>query len=204
MPKERVVVFDGEDKFILPRNVVYNKFTGEAQMIGEKDLEVVPPQPIVSSGEKRVFDEYMRRQTQVAVMPSPVEPDFCNRMNQFIISNGNGLATPEQIMQAYTLFQDKCVEKPEEKAPVLDTPTPPSQTQQPAEPEPIKTVEPTTPIISAPFVPLSVPTLGQRPMGGGAARGGGEEAQQPARKPNLLIWLVVGGVVLYFLTRKSN
>lgn len=216
MPKERVVVFDGEDKFIAPRNMVYDKMSGEAQVVGVQSPEL-PDNP-VSSGAKKEFDDYMRRQGQGVTIPNPQDPDFCLRIKQFIQSNGNGLATPQQVMEAYNLFQANCVEKPKETpivppveppvevpkpSPIVDAPAP---TPEPPAPTPTPSVP--TPSAPAPslVVPLNVPTLGVPPLrvGGAASGGGGGEKEEPKKRSNWLIWLLIGGAALYFLTRKKD
>lgn len=224
MPKEKVIVFEGEDKFVAPRNMVYDKTLGEAQAVGEETPKF--SDNLVDSGAKKDFDDYMRRQGMTATIPSPSEPEFCLRIKQFIQSNGDGLATPEQIMEAYQLFQNNCVEKPKETPIVppvdiippageprpLPTPEPePSPILNPPpkpiaptpEPEP-KPIAPTSPISS---VPLTVPNLGVPPMragGAGGAGGGGEKKEEPKKGSNWLLWLIIGGVALYFVTRKKD
>lgn len=210
MPKERVVVFNGEDKFITPRNVTYNVHSGEANVVG--DNSAAPMQPDVSSGAKKEFDDYMRRQGQAAVMPSPVEPDFCLRIRQFIQSNGDGLATSEQVMEAYNLFQSNCVEKPKDEriiAPATpkeeikdDTQiAPPSPPPSPAPPPPPPTPTATPIMPIAPAISLNTPSLGARPSGG--ASGGGQEEKEK-KKPNWLLLLLLAAGAVYLITNKKN
>lgn len=219
MPKERVVVFDGEDKFIAPRNMVYNKNLGEAQVVGDE-------RPIVDTGEKKIFDDYLARQRRVVSIPNVGEPDFCQKIQEFISSRGDGLASPEQIMEAYQLFQNNCVEKPKELpiAPPVEPPSTPEPSPisvaPPPTPEPkAETPKVETPVLEQPkvetppivatpstFVPLNVPTLGVPPVRAGAASGGGgeEKKDEPKKGSNWLIWLLIGGAALYFLTRKKD
>jgi len=222
MPKERVIVFDGEDKFIAPRNAVYNVNTGEAQVVGNEAGGVVGVMlpdgegNLVDSGAKKEFDDYMRRRGQTAIVPSPVEPDFCVRVRQFIQSNGDGLATGEQIMEAYTLFQQHCVEKPKE-TPIVppvepvkadDEVTPPSPAPPPPAKAPVEdTPKPISPAVTLPIssVSLTTPSLGARPSGGGGvgAASGGEKPKEE-KKTNWLLWLLVAAGVVYLATRKKD
>jgi hypothetical protein len=102
--KEQVIVFDGEDKFIAPRKRFYD---------ASKER---PESDALSTKEGDLFKAYMRNQATPVVIPSPDEPDFCTKIQSFLKTRCNGKATPEQLMQAYQLFQDNCVEKPEEKS----------------------------------------------------------------------------------------
>lgn len=229
MPKERVVVFDGEDKFIAPRNVIYDKNKGEANAVGgEAPIQVVDEaQPKRLSPEGTAFEEYMRNQSRPVVMPSVGEDNFCQKMQTFIQTRGMGKATPEQLEQAYQLFQDNCrvkEEPPKEQPPKEEPPKeqPPAEQprQKPADKRvpvelapptpPIKDIKvappappaaPPAPVVPVGFVPLSSPTLGM-PLRGG----GGEEAAPPAEKKgsNWLLWLLIGGTILYFATRKKG
>jgi hypothetical protein len=53
---------------------------------------------------------------------------------------------------------------------------------------------------------LNVPTLGKPPASGlsGGASGGGKEKEKEAKKPNWLLWVIIGGIVLYFATKKQS
>lgn len=248
MRKERVVVFDGEDKFIMPRNKTYDIAKGVAyeQSVAGETKEGV------------AFKEYMLKRESVVTLPSPSDADFCAKIRDFISTNGEGKATPEDIMRAYQLFQDNCVEKPAAPTPV--------QTEQPTT-EPVfpdwqsldcDTIEgeirrlenelmvirttpevrtryenavaagkaekerkclrnppalgvgdtppPPPPALLPSGVSLSTPTLGQppKPKGGAAAGGAGEKEPEPNKGSNWLIWVLLGGAALYFLTRKRD
>jgi hypothetical protein len=47
--------------------------------------------------------------------------------------------------------------------------------------------------------------LGKPPAkaGGASAGGGGEEKKEPKKGTNWLLWLLIGGTALYFVTRKK-
>ena len=196
MSKERVVVFDGEDKFIAPRDKSFDKQTGNAQFVGDKQS---PPAEAVNP-DKKAFEDYMLKKGSPVVMPSPVEPNFCVKMQDFIKTSGNGMATPEQIMEAYQLFQDKCVEKPKDKEPISANPEEPVVTEKVKEVE-VPPASAPAPIAPSSFIPLSVPTLGARPSSGGS-----EEVvkEEPKQEINWLLWLIVGGGILYLITRKND
>lgn len=203
MPKERVIVFDGEDQFIAPRNHVYSVASGEANAVGDDRGEAVGVMRpdiegnLVDSGAKKDFDNYMARQGKTVSVPNPSEPEFCLRIKQFIQSTGDGLATGEQIMEAHQLFQQYCVEKPKDSPivpPADDAITPP----------PDSPLAPITPIVTLPSVNLTSPTLGARPSGGGSGGGGGEEKKKEEKKTNWLLWLLIAAGVVYIATRKKD
>ena len=197
MKKEGVVVFEGEDKFIAPRNQTFDKKTGESEFVG--GTQAPAPSEIETNPDKKAFDEYMLRKNNPVSIPSPVEPNFCQRISDFIKTNGDGKATPEMIMQAYQLFQDKCVEKPKEK-PIIDSPI--AAPVEPAVQEKVKEVEvPPASAPIAPIVPLNVPNLGVRPS---MAEQKGEEKKTIESNTNWMLWAVVGIGILYLVTRKSD
>ena len=204
MNREKVVVFDGEDKFIAPKSRTYNKKIGKSEFVGVVESPEGDKAPVTTI-DGDAFNDYMRRKNLTAVLPSPSEPDFCAKAQEFIQTNGDGIATPEQIMQAYQLFQDNCVEKPKEVKPVESDSPPPVK---PAEEEPPKAPPalgsmPTS--LSPLGVSLSSPTLGKPPVkaGGASGGGGGEEKEEPKKGTNWLLWLLLGGTALYFVTRKK-
>ena len=204
MNREKVVIFDGEDKFIAPKSRTYNKKIGKSEFVGVVESPEGDKAPI-STIDGDAFNDYMRRKNLPAVMPSPSEPDFCAKAQAFIQSNGDGKATPDQIMQVYQLFQDNCVEKPKEAKPVeSDSPPPvkPTEEEPPKAPPALGSM-PTTSIPLG--VSLTSPTLGKPPVkaGGASAGGGGGEKEEPKKGTNWLLWLLIGGTALYFVTRKK-
>jgi hypothetical protein len=207
MPKERVVVFDGEDKFIAPRNVTYDKAVGEANAVGDGSAQKVEEPQGKLTPEGTAFEQYMRDQNRPVVMPSVGEDNFCQKMQTFIQTRGMGKATPDQIQQAYQLFQDNCRPKEgeqpkEEPATKERVPTEPAPPTPPQKDVPVEKPKPA--VSSGGFVPLTSPTLG-RPLGGGAGGGDSEEAVPEQKKvSNLLLWLILGGTILYFVTRKKG
>ena len=107
MVKERVIVFDGEDNFIAPKTRNYDKNKGTSEFVSQVGAEKTPTSP-----EGDAFSRYMLLKNQEVVIPQPSEPDFCMRIQSFISGSGAGRATPDQIMTAYQLFQNNCIEKP--------------------------------------------------------------------------------------------
>jgi|694.fasta_scaffold63889_6 hypothetical protein len=106
MVKERVVVFEDEHNFIAPRDKVYDKATGKSEFANQ--VGAMPSTP-----EGDAFTRYMVLKNQEVVIPQPSDADFCNKIQAFIRDNGGGKATPDQVMTAYQLFQNNCLEKPE-------------------------------------------------------------------------------------------
>lgn len=217
MPKERVVVFDGEDKFIAPRNTIFDAKTGIAEQVGvdgDRNQQIVfegqpqsggtDSQPKTPAGS--AFEDYMRRQNAPVVMPVVGEPNFCQKMQTFIQTRGQGRATPEQIMQAYQLFQENC-NKPKEEEPKQPDQPQEKKGRMPLEMgNPVENPVASTPVTVAPapvaFVPLNTPALGSRLGGGGG--GGSEEVAPEPKKTNWLLPLLIVGGLIYFATRKSN
>jgi len=114
MVKERVVVFDGEHNFIAPRDKVYDKSKGKSEFANQVGGTSSTP-------EGDAFTRYMITKGQEVVIPQPNDADFCNKIQAFIRDSGGGKATPDQVMTAYQLFQNNCLEKP----------APPSEKPQP-------------------------------------------------------------------------
>lgn len=275
MKKEKVVVFDGEDKFINPKNQVYDKTTGKAEFV-----EFNPDKP---TPEYQEFKRYIQNQEVDVVVPSPLDTNFCADVKVFIESRGQGRATPEQLMEAHNLFKQYCIEKPggigspqdgaspaspidypqwialdcntidselnrlrematsisdrvqltELKAEIIkglavkdakcaspkgDVPpassTPPTEPTPPTPPADTPAPPPSTgsgTVSTSPpaFVPLNVPSLGRPPASGASggakgAAGGASDKEPEKKKPNWLLWLLVGGLVIYFATKKNS
>ena len=91
MAKEKVIIFEGEDKFVAPRTHTFDTAKGEATYVGGNgaaDTGVITPS---------------------SVMPIFGEADYCNRLQAYINSRGENTATPEQVMLAYQNFQTNCL-----------------------------------------------------------------------------------------------
>jgi hypothetical protein len=104
MQKERVLVFEGEHDFIAPKEKVYDKSRGKAEFANQVGA-------IERTPDGDAFTRYMLTKNQEVVIPQPTDADFCNKIQGFIRDNGGGKATPDQVMIAYQLFQNNCLEK---------------------------------------------------------------------------------------------
>lgn len=111
-PKEAVVVFEGEDNFVLQKPVVFSKSAGKASHVSADG----------STPEGIAFKEYMDKEGQPIEIPTLAMPDFCARALAFMQTNGNGKATPQQVMNVYQLHAENCVEKPKDNP--IDAPLP--------------------------------------------------------------------------------
>lgn len=117
MAKESVIVFDGEDKFIAKKNKQYNKFTGYGNYVGAEGEATQGSQPDTTSSttaDGAIFNQYMASQNASVVIPNPTDSDFCQKAQEFLRTNGDGLATPEQVMSVYNQFQSTCVRPQQE------------------------------------------------------------------------------------------
>jgi hypothetical protein len=204
MPKERVIVFEGEDKFIVNRDSNFNKLTGEKQFVGGKNSNPSENENIPTNPDKEAFDRYVSRRAAPIIMPSPVEPNFCERIKEFIENRGNGLATSEQVMQAYELFQNNCIEKPIDNPPIVGEPEqPPVEKVIVEKPKDVEVPPASTPLPKS-FVPLNTPSLGKPPSSSGGGGGGDEAQTQPKKQINWLLLAIIGGGILYLVTRKKD
>lgn len=119
--KEPVIVFDGEDGFIMQKKALYSKASGKRIHAGFEGVK----------SEEQVFKDYMNQQSAVLEIPDISQPDFCSKALVFIQTNGQGKASSEQVFQMHQLYQTHCIEKPQEtpmpavpleEAPVVQTP----------------------------------------------------------------------------------
>ena len=98
MAKESVIVFAGEDKFIAKKDRDFNKQTGFSNLVGANGENIVSqditPNPLTPPDK--------------VALPIPSEADFCTKAQQFISTNGNGTATPDEVMRVYADFQANC------------------------------------------------------------------------------------------------
>ncbi len=118
MAKESVIVFDGEDKFIAKKNKQYNKFSGYGNFVGAEGEASQGAQPNTTSSttaDGAIFNQYIASQNASVVIPNATDSDFCQKAQEFLRTNGNGLATPDQIMGVYNQFQATCVRPQQEE-----------------------------------------------------------------------------------------
>jgi hypothetical protein len=67
------------------------------------------PQPL--SKEHEAFINYTKRIRKITELPKPSDDDFCRKMKEFIETRGDGMASSDQLIEAYNLFQSTCIEK---------------------------------------------------------------------------------------------
>ena len=254
--KERVVVFDGEDKFIAKKDRIFDKSKGKSYSGNNPE------------GDR--FKQYMLEKQKGCVVPELGDPDFCKKAEQFIKTRGEGKATPEQVWKVHSLFQDNCVEKPKEKSAAGDIQTPPIIPNLPTSSTPtfpdwesldcdsiereIAALQQTlltsrfsanvvdlyntaisrgtavkaqkcgiappvlgdnplppvdappaprpTPVVVNPLgVSLSASSLGMQPNSGSQTK---SDTGEKKKSSNLLIWLLVGGALIYLITSQKK
>jgi hypothetical protein len=179
--KEKVIIFDGEDKFVKPRHHSYDVNTGKAEFVG---LEGDPSTPPDTTKDNLGGGSGSRMQ-----LPQLGSPTFCADLSTYISTNGGGAATPMETMAAYDMFQRYC-NKPEDSTTSTTTST---TTAAPA--------ANTTPVI--PVIPVvAASNLGIRPMGGGG--GGGEEEAAPEEKKKSYWWLLLVALGIYLVAKKKK
>lgn len=100
--REKVVVFDGENDFIIRKQASFDKNEGKAVSVDGS----------VSTPEGIAFKEYMDKEGKPIDIPNLSQPDFCARALDFINTRGNGKATAEMVHNTYQLYQANCIEKP--------------------------------------------------------------------------------------------
>lgn len=190
--KEKVIIFEGEDKFVKPRNHSYDINTGKSEFVSSdgdgqgKDTRTnIPP---------------LTAETKDAIqggsgMPLPTlgSPNFCANLESYISTNGGGSATPEQTMAAYDMFQRYC-NRPED---TTTTSTTTSTTTAAPKPD-TNVVVPAVPVI--PVLPAT--NLGIRPISGGGG-GGGEDAA-PVEKNKSYWWLLLVALGIYLVAKKKK
>jgi hypothetical protein len=81
--------------------------------VGKQKTDGGEPTPL--SAEHQEFITYNRKLKQGVVMPVLGDPDFCKNMRAFIESRGDGLASSDQLIEAYNLFRENCVEAKKEE-----------------------------------------------------------------------------------------
>lgn len=254
--KETVIVFDGEDAFINHRNVIYDKRKGKSTFVGQdgsisstptdgKSQETNPDSKSVGhrntvevgtdtgntdGGPSNPTDTGVGDNKGNALMPDPSDPAFCDKIQMFITTNGNGTATPAQIMGAQSAFQTYCKRVPPPTdtgdgtgkgtdTNVGDTPPAPRGPRPPRLPVKLPDKAPSkgevvaTTTVVAPIIPesLGLPIAPQSLSGrggaaGGGAGGGGGEQKKEVKKQSywwILIVLAAAGGMYYYSRRKN-
>lgn len=195
MAKEKVIIFQGEDKFVTPRAHTFDLGTGKKEFVGgdgtgpsnDPSSNIPPPKNTPDGPNNQTTT------SNIVGMPTLGEPDYCNKLQTFITTRGGGNATPDQIMAAHDMFKMNCREADPTTttttaAPVVNTtPTPP----------------PSVPVIPViPVANLGVPPLS---MGGGfGGGGGGEEGATKEPKKKSYWWLLLVAVGIYYVAKKKK
>jgi len=172
MAKEKVIIFEGEHKFVAPRTHTFDTAKGEATYVGGN-----------GAADTGV-------QTPSSVMPIFGEADYCNRLQAYINSRGENTASPEQVMIAYQNFQTNCLSTSTttETTTLVSTETTTSTT----------TNTTTIPIVIV-GVPSG---MGVAPRIGGGGGGGGDTPVVAPKKSYWWLLLVAAGAYLIFSKKK--
>ena len=190
MAKEKVIIFQGEDKFVTPRAHTFDLATGKKEFVGG---DGTGPSNDTSSNipPARNTPEGPNNQTTTSTivgMPMLGEPDYCNKLQNFITTRGGGYATPDQIMAAHDMFKMNCREA---------DPTTTTTTLAPPPPPKPDVVIPVIPVANLGVPPLS--------MGGGGGGGGGSEEGAPvAPKKKSYWWLLLVAAGIYLVAKKKK
>lgn len=90
---------------------------GESTPIGSTEQPIVVNNENADiaplNAEHAAVLNYNKKIRKVVSVPKPTEEDFCRRVKEFIETRGDGMATSDQLLEAYDLFQKGCIEKKE-------------------------------------------------------------------------------------------
>lgn len=75
---------------------------------GEQAAESSDPVPM--SKEHEEFINYNKKIRKAVVLPIVGDPNFCQNMRAFIETRGDGMASSDQLIEAYNLFRENCVD----------------------------------------------------------------------------------------------
>jgi len=196
--KERVIVFDGEDRFIVKKNHTYNAATGEMQ-------RVEPPANRISAVDNGVVD-LGSAITSATVTPEPVPqdtvtpepfkaPDWksldCEQVEAELLTIRNFLMTARMQPEALAPYQ-KAIQDGEAE---LDS-------KCPKNPPALPDVPPTPTPAPLPAVPLV--NLGQPPRAGGGGGTAGEKKPEEKKKSSVLLWVLIAIAAAYLLSDKKS
>jgi len=210
MAKEKVIIFQGEDKFVTPRAHTFDLGTGVKEFVAVDgpgkgdDRDPSSNNRPINSGSQNdqnpisTIDDGGGRSGSPVGLPMIGEPDYCNKLQNFITTRGYGNATPQQIMAAHDMFKRGCREADPTTTTTTAAPTPPPPQNTPPPPPPPKT-EVVVPVI--PVGNLGVPPTS---TGGGFGGGGGSEEGAPAPKKKSYWWLLLVAVGIYYVAKKKN
>jgi hypothetical protein len=195
--KEKVIIFEGEDKFVKPRHSTYDINTGKSEFVSGDGVgpSKDPSSNITSPGTVSQRDQTVVSNLQdggsIVGMPTMGEPDYCNKLRLYIETRGGGNATPDQIMAAHDMFQRSCMEAdPTTTSTTTSTTTVAPKTDS-------NVIIPAIPVI--PILPAT--NLGIRPVGGG---GGGGDEEAPIEKKKSYWWLLLVALGIYLVAKKKK
>lgn len=203
--RERVIVFDGEDKFIIKKKHTYNSATGEMESTALRADRVAPVDSgLVELPPPTTVDNPPPRLPQVPIDDAPTPEPFqapdwnsldCEQIDNELAAIRNFLSTvrmaPEALAPYQNAIQDgerirdsKCSRNP----PALPDVPPPAPTPTPA------------PLPGVPLVNLGQPPRGGAGGGGGAA----EKKPEEKKKSSVLLWILIAIGAAYLLSDKKN
>ena len=215
MAKESVIVFDGEDQFIAKKAMQYDKQTGFGNFVGAGgDTSTTP--------DGAVFNQYIASQNTSLVIPNVSDTDFCVKAQQFIATNGDGRATPDQVMQVYFVEPEwetlSCDEIDEKLRSLNETMTVSRLVESVrikyetaiANGNRVKTEKCGVNPPALPDVPPTPPTttnvplnnLGVPPAKPKASQGGGQKEEK--KGSNFLIWVLVAAAAYMLLSSNKK
>ena len=210
--KEKVIIFEGEDKFVKPRHHSYDINSGTSEYVSGDGVGPSrdPSSNIASPGTVSERDQTVSTNIDdgggrsgggtIVGMPIIGEPDYCNKLRTYIETRGGGYATPDQIMAAHDIFQRSCMEAdPTTTSTTTSTTTlAPSTTTTTPGTGSSNVIVPGVPVI--PILPST--NLGIRPVGGGG--GGGGDEQAPVEKKKSYWWLLLVALGIYLVAKNKK
>jgi hypothetical protein len=193
--KQSVVVFDGEDKFIKPRSVSYDLKAGKSEYVGLMEEQITE-----KPNERPADAPPYGYNTGTFVMPDPSDPEFCNKVKQYINTRGNGTATPDAIMSAYNAFNRFC--KTDTTDTTTETTTLTTTETTTSAPTSTTTDTTTTKPVAVVTSPISIQSLGMPPTSNKSGKSAGQEK---GKNTMLLVLLGIGVVgAVYYLYKKNK
>jgi len=195
---------------------------GESSIVAE--TEPVATNPIASikpmNAEHEAVIAYANKLRNAVFVPQPSEDNFCARVKQFIETRGDAMASSAQLLEAYDLFQNHCVEKQKEGEGGEDTETDAAARDTKTEGNPTPAIDAVDGLDAAaaavpPIIKEYVDRdsklttfdddLGVRPDGGRKIRKITESAERENNKNPYLFFLVILGIatVVYAINKKN-
>ena len=206
--RERVIVFDGEDKFIVKKNHTYNSATGDMRYVGPKADRIAAPKDgtvdLAPPSVPILVDNPPQNPPTLpldTITPEPFQaPNWasldCEQIDAELSNIRQFLSTVRMPAEALAPYQSAIQDGERQKASKCGI-NPPALPDVPPTPTPTPTPRP------LPAVPLV--NLGQPPRGGAAGgAGGGEKKPEEKKKSSLLLWILIAIGAAYLLGDKKN